>query len=231
MGPLKLEGFTNNLDIIVEGKTNKGTVFVIPLNDVKTIDNYKLIRFKTGNPDEENINKKIKDIKGLDLKINLEVTKEAIAQVVIDKVSGSELKGSGEGNLRIDINTLGKFKMYGDFEIDKGLYNFKYAGISKPFSVQKGGTISWNGNPYEAELDLTAVYKTKANPAQLLDNINSNRKIPIDLYTKITGGLFSSKQEFDIKIPNANSTVASELEFILNGNDLNTKKCNIFRFY
>lgn len=222
-GNAEIRGLTNNLDIVVEGKTNKGTVFVIPLSDVKTIDNYKLIRFKTGKSEDESINRAIKDIKGLDLKINLEVTKDAIAQVVIDKVSGSELKGSGDGNLRIDINTLGKFKMYGDFEIDKGLYNFKYAGITKPFIVQKGGTIAWNGNPYEAELDLTAIYKTKANPAQLLDNINSNRKIPIDLYTKITGGLFNSKQEFDIKIPNANSTVASELEFILNGNDLNTK--------
>ncbi|CAM1347324.1 translocation/assembly module TamB domain-containing protein [Tenacibaculum insulae] len=222
-GNAEIRGLTNNLDIVIEGKTNKGTVFVIPLNDVKTIDNYKLIRFKTGKPEDEIVNKAVKDIKGLDLKINLEVTKDAIAQVVIDKVTGSELKGSGEGNLRIDINTLGKFNMFGDFEIDKGLYNFKYAGITKPFTVQKGGTIAWNGNPYEAELDLTAVYKTKANPAQLLDNINSNRKIPIDLYTKITGGLFNSKQEFDIKIPNANSTVASELEFILNGNDLNTK--------
>ena len=35
--------------------------------------------------------------------------------------------------------------------------------------------------------------------------------------------MFDSKQEFDIKIPNANSTVASELEFKLNENDLNTK--------
>ncbi|WBX74424.1 translocation/assembly module TamB [Tenacibaculum pacificus] len=222
-GNAEIRGLTNNLDIVIEGKTNKGTLFVIPLSDVKTIDNYKLIRFKTGKSTIENSQKTIKDIKGLDLKINLEVTKDAVAQVVIDKVSGSELKGSGKGNLRIDINTLGKFKMYGDFEIDKGLYNFKYAGISKPFIVQKGGRIAWNGNPYDAELDLIAIYKTKANPAQLLDNINSNRKIPIDLYTKITGGLFSSKQEFDIKIPTANSTVASELEFILNGNDLNTK--------
>ncbi len=222
-GNAKIRGLTSNLDINVNGKTNKGTTFVIPLSDVKTIDNYKLIRFKTGKPEDENRNKTIKDIKGLDLKINLEVTKDAVAQVVIDKVSGSELKGSGKGNLRIDINTRGKFKMYGDFEIEKGLYNFKYAGITKPFVVQKGGTISWNGNPYDAELDLTAIYKTKANPAQLLDNINSNRKIPIDLYTKIKGSLFNSKQEFDIKIPNANSTVASELEFVLNGNDLNTK--------
>ncbi len=222
-GNAEIRGLTNNLDIIVNGSTNKGTVFVIPLSDVKTIDNYKLIRFKTGKPEDDEKGKAIKDIKGLDLKINLDVTKDAVAQVVIDKVSGSELKGSGEGNLRIDINTLGKFNMYGNFKIDNGLYNFKYAGITKPFIVQKGGTISWDGDPYNAELDLTAIYKTKANPAQLLDNINSNRKIPIDLYTKITGSLFDSKQEFDIKIPNANSTVASELEFVLNGNDLNTK--------
>ncbi len=222
-GDASISGLTSNLFIQVNGKTNKGTKFVIPLSDVKTIDNYKLIRFKTGKPEDEEENKKIKDIKGLELKIDLIVTKDAVAQVVIDKVSGSELRGSGEGNLEIEINTLGKFNMFGNFTVDNGLYNFKYAGISKPFTVQKGGTISWEGDPYNAELDLTAIYRTKANPAQLLDNINSNRKIPIDLYTKITGGLFNSKQEFDIKIPNANSTVASELEFVLNGNDLNTK--------
>ncbi|WGH76555.1 translocation/assembly module TamB domain-containing protein [Tenacibaculum tangerinum] len=222
-GEAKIRGLTSNLDIDVNGSTNKGTLFVIPLSDVKTIDNYKLIRFKTGEEEEGSEGKVIGDIKGLDLKLNLAVTKDAVAQVVIDKVSGSELKGSGEGNLFIDIDTRGKFKMFGDFTVDNGFYNFKYAGITKPFIVQKGGTISWNGDPYEADLDITAVYRTKANPAQLLDNINSNRKIPIDLYTKITGGLFSSKQEFDIKIPNANSTVSSELEFILNENDLNTK--------
>jgi len=114
--------------------------------------------------------------------------------------------------------------MFGDIAIDNGAYNFKYGGvINKPFIVQKGGTISWNGSPYDAELDLTAVYRTKANPAQLLDNINSSRKIDIDLYTKITGGLFDSQQDFDIVIPSANSTVASELEFKLNENDINSK--------
>nr|WP_299033323.1 translocation/assembly module TamB [uncultured Tenacibaculum sp.] len=222
-GEAKIRGLTSNLNIDVNGRTNKGTLFVIPLSDIKTIDNYKLIRFKTEEEGDETKGRIIKDIKGLDLNLNLAVTKDAVAQVVIDKVSGSELKGSGEGNLFIDIDTRGKFNMFGDFTVDNGFYNFKYAGITKPFIVQKGGTISWNGDPYDAELDITAVYRTKANPAQLLDNINSNRKIPIDLYTKITGGLFSSTQEFDIKIPNANSTVTSELEFILNENDLNTK--------
>ncbi len=222
-GNATIRGLTSNLTIDIRGKTNPGTVFVIPLSNVKTIDNYKLIHFKSAKKEVVK-DLSIDDIKGLNLNINLDITKDALAQVVIDKTSGSELKGSGTGNLQIEINTRGKFRMLGDFEIDNGVYNFRYGGvINKPFVVQKGGTISWNGNPYEAELDITAVYRTKANPAQLLDNVYSNRKIPIDLYTKITGGLFSSKQEFDIKIPNANSSIASELEFKLNENDLDTK--------
>ncbi len=222
-GNARIRGLTSNLSIKVNGRTEEGTLFVIPLNDVTTIDNYKLIRFKTN----EEVNEKeisIEKIKGINLDFDLEVTKDAVAQVVIDKVSGSDLKGSGNGNLHIEIDTRGKFIMDGAITIDNGIYNFKYGGIiSKPFVVQRGGTISWTGDPLKAELDLTAIYQTKANPAQLLDNINSTRKIPIDLYTQITGGLFDSKQEFDIKIPNANSTVASELEFKLNENDINTK--------
>lgn len=222
-GTAEITGLTSNLDIEVVGQTQPGTVFVIPLSDIKTIDNYKLIHFEKRATEKDEKERHIEDIKGLDLRMKLDVTKDAVAQVVIDKVSGSELRGSGQGNLAIDINTRGKFNMEGEFKVDNGLYNFRYAGITKPFVVQKGGTISWTGNPFNAELDITAVYRTKANPAQILDNVNSSRKIPVDLYTKITGGLFSSKQEFDIKIPNANSTVSSELEFILNENDLNTK--------
>ncbi|MDY0781080.1 translocation/assembly module TamB domain-containing protein [Tenacibaculum sp. IB213877] len=222
-GNAQIRGLSSNLSIDVNGSTQPGTIFVIPLSDVTTVNNYRLIRFKTVEDVDENI-LNIDKFKGLNLKINLTVTKDAVAQVVIDKVSGSDLKGSGTGNLQIEIDTRGKFNMYGDVTIDNGVYNFRYGGIvNKPFTVQKGGTISWNGDPLDAELDLTAVYRTKANPAQLLDNINSTRKIPIDLYTRITGGLFNSKQDFDIKIPNANSTVTSELEFKINENDLNTK--------
>lgn len=223
-GNAQIRGLTSNLSIDVNARTQSGTLFVIPLNDVSTINNYKLIRFKSPDQDTDSENINLEKVKGLNLNFNLTVTKDAVAQVVIDKVSGSDLKGSGNGNLNIEIDTRGKFIMDGGISIDKGVYNFKYGGIiSKPFNVQKGGTISWTGDPLNAQLDLTAIYQTKANPVQLLDNINSTRKIPIDLYTKITGGLFDSKQEFDIKIPNANSTVASELEFKLNENDVNTK--------
>ncbi len=225
-GTAEIIGLTDNLDINVNGSTQKGTIFIIPLKDIQTVENYKLIHFKSENNLDEKKQKElaVDAIKGLSLNINLEVTKDAVAQVVIDEEYGSQLKGRGTGDLQIKIDTRGTFSMYGDYTIDRGVYDFKYGGVvNKPFVIQKGSTVSWNGSPFEADLDITAVYQTKANPAVLLENFNSNRNIPIDLVTKITGGLFSSKQNLDIKLPNVDPAIASELDFILNDNDVNQK--------
>jgi len=224
-GNARITGLTSRLSIDVNATTNSGTLFVIPLSDLKTVDNYKLIHFNTVKVVESKRDEiALNALKGLLLTINLEITKDATAEIVIDKATGSSLKGKGTGNLQIEVDTKGKFKMDGDFIVDEGKYDFKYGGlINKTFQVEKGGTISWNGSPSDANLNVTAVYTTKANPAQLLESFSTNRKIPVKLITKISGGLFNSKQEFDIEIPNVNPTIKSELEFKLNDNDVNGK--------
>ena len=232
-GSADIVGITDNLYIDVNARTNPDTKFVIPLRDLKTIDNYKLIRFKSNEAaTSENKTKEeflLNALKGLKLDIQLEVTNDALAEVVIDEVNGSLLNGRGNGNLEIKIDTRNKFSMLGNFTVEKGKYEFKYGGlVNKIFEVVKGGTISWNGNPYDADLDITALYTTKANPSVILENFNSNRKIPVNLITKISGGLFNSKQEFDIEIPNVDSTIASELEFKLNDNNVDEKTKQFF---
>ena len=229
-GNASISGLTQAITIDVNAKTMPKTLFVIPLKDIASVDNYRLIHFKNEKKPEE-IRKELQldQVEGVDLDIKLEVTKDAIAQVVIDEVNGSELEGSGTGDLRIQINTRGKFNMFGDFRIDNGIYNLKYSGvINKPFKILKGGTISWDGNPFEANLNVKALYNTKANPAVLLENFNTNRKIDVNLLTHISGSLFNSTQEFDIEIPNANSTITSELDFILNNGNLDSKVRQFF---
>ena len=225
-GSANISGLTDQLTIDVNAKTNPRTKFVVPLKDVETVDSYRLIHFKSDKITTEDRQRELAQeaVKGLSLNIDLEVTKDAEAQVVIDEINGSQLTGRGAGNLQIRIDTRGKFNMFGDYRIDSGVYDFKYGGIiNKPFVIQKGGTVSWSGNPYEANLDVTAIYKAKANPGVLLQNFNSNRKEEIDLVTRISGGLFSSKQELDIQLTNVDPTIASELEFILNDNNVNEK--------
>lgn len=228
-GNAQIKGNTNDLQIDVKAKTLEGTKFIIPLNDVTAVENSSLIHFKKKvKKDETKLfdDKEflLENIQGLSLNFDIDVTKEAEAQIVIDRVSGSSLRGSGTGNLLVEIDTKGKFNMYGDYLIDKGIYNFIYGGIiNKPFEINKGGVISWDGDPYEANLNIEAIHRVKANPKALLENLNTNRKIEIDLLTKIRGGLFNSTNEFDILIPNSSSLVSSELNFKLNDNDDNTK--------
>ncbi|GGK56568.1 MULTISPECIES: translocation/assembly module TamB domain-containing protein [Flavobacteriaceae] len=227
-GNASIIGPTDKLVIDVVGRTNKGTRFVIPISDVKTVSASELIRFVSKDKDVNEIESRrafiSEKLKGLSINFNLEVTKDAEVEMVLDKATGSSLKGSGTGNLQIELDTKDKFDMYGDFIVDNGIYNFKYGGIiNKPFNVKKGGSISWSGDPFTADINIEAVYRVSANPKSLLENITANRKIPIDLITRFSGELFDSERTFDIEIPNSSSTVASELAFKLNSNDDNSK--------
>ena len=50
--------------------------------------------------------------------------------------------------------------MSGDFGITEGNYLFTYQNlVNKNFIVKPGGTISWSGDPYAAQLDIQAAYQ------------------------------------------------------------------------
>ncbi len=226
-----IKGPTSDLKINVSGKTLKNTRFVLPISDVKEVAENRFIYYKTDKSlkKEDNQEQEIaKQTGGVSLLLNLEITKDAIGEVVIDQTSGSSLLGSVDGRMLIDIDKLFNIKMYGDLVVDHGQYNFKYGGvINKPFEIKKGGTVSWSGDPYKAKLNIEAVHRVKSNPKVLLENLTVNRKIDVDLVTKVSGELFNSSQDFLIKIPNASSTVASELDFKLNL-DKNSKMRQFF---
>ena len=221
-GKTTIKGFTDELVINVKGITNKGTEFIIPLSDVSQVNESKLIHFVNSEEieEEENQTKEIvfEKLKGLTINFDIKVTKDAVAEIVIDKITGSLLRGSCDGDLRLNIDTNGKFEMYGNLIVDNGEYKFINI-VTKIFNVVKGGTISWDGSPTEANLNIDAIYHTRANPAVLLDEIASSRKIDVDLKTSITGDLSSPNFEFDVSIPKASSLVKSELEFKLKDED------------
>jgi len=217
-GKATIQGPTDQLKIAIEAASAEGTKFKIPISDTETIGDNSFIHFIT--PEEKlaitNGDKVyFEEVKGLELEFDLDLNKYAEVEVVIDKESGSTLKGYGAGTLLIQINTNGKFNMWGDFVAYKGTYDFKYGGIvSKRFDVRTGN-ISWDGSPTAAKLDLSAVYQTNANPNILLENSVINRKIPVEVITTLTGELLKPELNFNIDFPNTSSIVKSELDYIL----------------
>ncbi|MFH4968229.1 translocation/assembly module TamB domain-containing protein [Gaetbulibacter sp. M240] len=221
-GVASLKGPTEALVISVVGATKEGTVFKIPLKDTESFGDNSYIHFIT--PEEKSARAKGEDIefneiKGLELDFDLDITEDAEVEIIINKDTGHALKGRGRGGILVEINTNGKFDMWGDFSVFEGTYNFAYGGlVQKEFSVQPGGTIAWDGDPLKAQINMKAIYRTQANPSPLLDN-PVNRSIPVELVIELTGDLEQPLPTFSFDFPNVNSAIKSELQYRLGTGD------------
>jgi hypothetical protein len=223
-GKATISGPTNGLLIAVNAKSRKGTEIKIPINNSEAVGNQNFIHFLS--PLEKyNLEKGIfiptKNYNGLELKFELDLTPEAEIEVILDRETGHGMKGKGNGTLLLEINTLGKFNMYGDYQVYEGTYNFKYKGlVDKRFEVKKFSSISWEGDPMRARLNLEAIYKANANPSVLIDNPSVNRKVPVEVGIAITGNLSSPEPDFNINFPTISSVLKSEIQTKLNDKDI-----------
>lgn len=218
-GDAKIRGPIDELVIDVSATTEEGTTFKIPISDTESISDDSFVHFLSPAEKEARINGETiinEDVKGLTLNFDLDINNNAEVEVVVDKVNNSTLKGRGAGILLIEINTNGKFKMYGDFQVYEGEFDFRYGGIiQRTIGVVPGGNITWDGAPEKANLSLSAVYKTQANPSVLLDNPSVNTKIPVEVYVGLEGELAQPELSFSIDFPRVSSTLKSELQYKL----------------
>ena len=214
-GSIDVLGPTDQLFIEANVTTSEGTVFKIPLNDNEILAEKSYIHFLS--PKEKlNINNNqsfvVDDISGVEMEFNMDINDNAEIEIVLDKETGSSIRGRGNGSMLAQINTKGKFQMFGDFIVLSGIYNFSFGQmIQKQFKVVKDGTLAWNGNPLSAEINIKALYDgISVNPSTLLDN-PINQSIPTEVEIHLTGELEQPDLDFNIRFPSVNSTLNSEL--------------------
>ncbi|WP_455768778.1 translocation/assembly module TamB domain-containing protein [Capnocytophaga canimorsus] len=220
-GKASIRGALDELVISVNAITSEGTSFKIPLSDNQSIGDESFINFVEKNRTQVQTERVLQSIKGLELQFDLGIRPTAEVEIILDKKTGSNLVGRGEGTVLMEINTNGKFNLWGDFITYSGYYNFKYENIiDKRFEVLPGGSISWDGDPLKATLrNLRAAYMLNANPAALLESSQYNRKIPTQVVIKLEGELMKPETLFDINFPESNAGLVSELNYRLEDQD------------
>ncbi len=224
-GSAKISGSIESLLVTVTGESEKGTSIKIPVRDAEDVGRkpyYTFIKEEDllKNKSKGAINNKYN---GLELNLDFDIDTDAEIEVILDRESGHAMKGNGYGSMRMEINTLGKFLMYGDFQVQEGEYNFKKAGlIDKKFTVKKGSTIRWEGDPLGAILNLEAIYKTQANPSVLIESssFTTNRKLPTEVSIVINGSLSNPEPDFNINFPTVSSVLKSEIDYRLQNKDV-----------
>ncbi len=219
-GGINILGSLDDLNIDINLKTDKNTNFFIPLesSEILSEDN-EFIKFKKDtiiNPfvddDEQEYDT---DLSGMTLNMTLEVTPDASIQMIMDQSSGDIIKAKGRGSLKIDLDTRGDFNIFGDFNIVEGDYLFTLGSvISKHFLIGKGGKISWNGDPFNADISLDAVYVLKKVNLYglLLEDIYQGVKTEAKCNIEMSGKLMNPSITFGVVLPEADEPTAQKLD-------------------
>ncbi len=204
---IDITGSPENLSIDVTAKTEKNTKIFIPLSSGSEVSEINYLRFTNSVKDSLTINAEQKtDISGIKMNFDVQATPDAEVQIIFDSKMGDVIKGKGNGNLRLEITPTGDFNMFGDYTIESGDYLFTLQNvINKKFTVEKGGTISWNGNPYMATLDITAAYKLKASLYDLMLDSTYKQRVPVECVLNLRNNLMKPDFIFSIKLPDGDS--------------------------
>lgn len=216
-GVTTIKSGTNSLSFDISGKTEKNTRVFIPLNSGLSVSEYSFVSFvkpdtvKSG--DIKGSTSKTSSKSSLELNIDLDVTPEAEVQLLIDPKAGDVIKGKGAGELNINLNKAGEFKITGDYTIAEGDYLFTLGNIiNKRFDVESGSKITFNGDVEKAEIDLKASYKNlRTSLYPILGLEQYSERISVEPQINLTGNLFNPLVSFDIYLPNADEEVRSYL--------------------
>lgn len=221
-GDFNFNGATNALKIVINAKTDRGTIFTIPLNNAATVGANDFIFYVSkdslrNNRSGENF------FKGLSMDFQLRV--DDAAQVKILTAVGN-LAGTGNADLRLLITTLGDFEMYGDYIINTGKFDFTANNvINKTFDIKKGSDIGWTGDPTNANININAAYQTRTSltplylaAGQTQTDDRRNETVLAQANMILTNSLLSPDIKFELEFPN-NTDIKTRLGGYLNNKD------------
>ncbi len=222
----KLWGNINDLNANINIKTENNTSIYIPMDSRGDLEESNFITFVNTATNQTDNTKAIDyniNLFGINVNCDLELTPDAHVQIIFDSKIGDILKANGSGNLKMQVNNNGDFKMYGNYTIKKGSYLFTLQNvINKKFDLEQGGVIEWKGQPYNAQINIDAAYNVKTTLYDLLLNtpyVDKTKKIPVQCKMHLSESLESPAIKFDIDFPTLDQQTQSVLSGLFSSED------------
>ena len=208
-GTFNISGYGSQLFISLDATTKPNTKIFIPLGGSSTVEKQDMVTFITYDQENEklvDLIEKAKNIKGIDMQLNITVTPDAIISLVFDEITGDILEVRANGLINLGLNNEGDFTMKGSLEAESGKYLFTMESIiNKQFIIQPDSRITWFGNPYDAKIDIKAIYYTRAAlyPIMTIDQESYRNRVNVELELYLKEQLLTPLIEFGIKLPDS----------------------------
>ncbi len=151
-------------------------------------------------------------IRGYEIDALIRVHEDASFQVIISEETGDHFKISGDGELLLGIDRAGQMTLTGLYTLQDGAYEMNlYNLVNRNFEIVPGSTVSWSGDPFDANINVRAIYRVEASPASLMASQTSaadpvvqnqyRRQLPFLVYLNVDGRLTEPTLSFDIDMP------------------------------
>ena len=144
------------------------------------------------------------------------------AVLEIDKSTGNILTAQGRGTMNVFIQpSKGIFNINGDYNITGGNFHLQTAAIiGREFDIQEGGSIKFNGDILDSEVDVTALYYLRTSLATLLADSTavSSRRL-VECGIRLSDKVRNPNVGFSINVPDLDPTTKAKMESALNTED------------
>lgn len=217
------------LEVNAAMTTNRNTTFTYINGSVASATNNQFIKFvdKTPNrtirdsvqiiPYYDQIQQKhqaetAEQKTDIHLNILVDATPDATMRIIMDPVAGDYISGKGTGNIRTEFYNKGDVKMFGNYRISQGIYKFSLQEvIRKDFVIKDGSTISFNGAPLDANLDIQASYTVNSASLNNLipdaSAIIQQPNVRVNCIMNLSGMLIRPTIKLGIELPNERDEV------------------------
>ena len=208
-GTVNISGPVNDITMTINALTKKGTEIDIPLSGTSSVDN-NFVVFVQKNEESDTIVEKIvpevvNDAGNFTMNLNAMVNSDAAVNIFLPQNMGSiHARGNGNINLGLKSNDL---ELRGDYIITNGAFNFTLEMVKRTFTLRRGGSIRWTGDPTDADIDIVGVYRTKSSLTSLgtsvVDSTALTNNINVDCIIRLSDKLMNPTITFGIELPNA----------------------------
>lgn len=232
-GLVRIHGNDNEANIIVNGVSRPGTKCYMSMGNSSSVLENDFIRFREKQIPQ--FQEEVKDEKkefvnqtpfNVKVDMQIEVTPEAEMEILVDPRAGDKIAGRGRGNIRIRFDSFSDVELYGTVDLDQGSYLFTLQTvIRKEFKINEGSTITWAGDPFEAQVNITGYYPLTASLTDLIESdelkqITTRSTIPVHCLLHLTEDLMSPAIKFNIDLPASDESVKSRVKNIINTEEM-----------
>ena len=210
-GDLNLPEIDMNLDV----KESTNFTYVIPETELQIKERDGVVIFvNKENPDAilSETEEESYTLSGYDIFTRLTVNEGAKFNVILNPETGDKFQVQGEGDLIFNMYPNGRTALTGIYEINEGFYEVSlYNLVKRRFDIADGSRVSWAGDPFDAQLDVRAIYSVETSASSLMASSISatdpsitrkyRQELPFLVYLNVEGDLMEPKITFNLDMP------------------------------